>query len=400
EFSVYRRVTDFFTPWEGTRESFHARLTEVFSSAVARSSAGPHRFLLSLSGGLDSRAILSGMDCAKQPLSTYTLGVKGCADQVIAEKLSQITGTSHRFFELDQRYLSDFLPNLRRMVSLTDGMYLTHGLTEMLAFRFLEETDLSVLVRGHCGELAKASLAWPFHTDATVFAMRTREEFLPYFLRRVNYITPIISLRDLLTDSWFERVGHGARLSLEESLRDVSLSPADCCSYIYLHEHHRRFTAASLELFRNVLEVRLPFADQEFLECLFQAPGVWRDGTDIHRGILQALNPALLKVRNSNTGAPGNAGPILEMVLDKFNSLFKRLNVRGYRHYHNFEAWMKRMLIEAVETVLLNRDSLAREMYREHVLRRLIDETRRGAADHAYLLQVLLILALWQEENL
>ncbi|HVR75158.1 MAG TPA: hypothetical protein VMT52_12530, partial [Planctomycetota bacterium] len=47
EVSVYRRVADFFSPWEGTRESFQARLTDVFSSAVARSSEGPHRFLLS-----------------------------------------------------------------------------------------------------------------------------------------------------------------------------------------------------------------------------------------------------------------------------------------------------------------------------------------------------------------
>jgi hypothetical protein len=38
-------------------------------------------------------------------------------------------------------------------------------------------------------------------------------------------------------------------------------------------------------------------------------------------------------------------------------------------------------------------------MLRETGLRQLIDETRRGKADHAYLLQVLLILELWQQEN-
>ena len=36
------------------------------------------------------------------------------------------------------------------------------------------------------------------------------------------------------------------------------LSPPDLCSYVYLHEYHRRVTVPSLEIFRNVAEVRLP----------------------------------------------------------------------------------------------------------------------------------------------
>jgi hypothetical protein len=43
--------------------------------------------------------------------------------------------------------------------------------------------------------------------------------------------------------------------------------------------------------------------------------------------------------------------------------------------------------------------SLARSIFVESSLRRLIGETRSGAADHAYLLQILLILELWQQEN-
>jgi hypothetical protein len=49
---------------------------------------------------------------------------------------------------------------------------------------------------------------------------------------------------------------------------------------------------------------------------------------------------------------------------------------------------------------LLSPDSLSRGVYREATLRRLLEETRRGSADHGYLLQVLLILELWQQENL
>ena len=64
------------------------------------------------------------------------------------------------------------------MVSITDGMYLSHGLTEMLAVRFLDQTGIGVLLRGHGGELAKAHLAWPLHTDAHVYELTTVDELV------------------------------------------------------------------------------------------------------------------------------------------------------------------------------------------------------------------------------
>ncbi len=86
--------------------------------------------------------------------------------------------------------------------------------------------------------------------------------------------------------------------------------------------------------------------------------------------------------------------------MDKFNSLFKRLNVYGYRHYHNFGAWMNALLVNSVEAVLLDDLSLNRGIVSASALRQLIADTRRGVSDHGYLLQALLILELWQKQVL
>jgi asparagine synthase (glutamine-hydrolysing) len=396
----YARLDTSFQPWEGTKAEYLVTLCEAFNDAVHRTLRGEHRFGISLSGGLDSRAILSAIDCAQTPIAAYTLGEQGCADEVIAKKLAQIAGATHYFDAIDSQYLEGFLPNLGQMVSLTDGMYLSHGLTEMLALQLLEKSDCSVLLRGHGGELAKASLAWPLHTDERIYAMQNKEEFVSYLLERLNYVGRQVALRELFSEDWWASLEGGARRSLEESIADVRLAPPDLCSYLYLEEAHRRFTIPSLELFRNLVEVRLPFVDEDFLAVLFRAPTCWRDGTDVHRAIIGANLPAFLNVRNSNTGAPVNAGPILEKILDRANSLFRRLNLYGYRHYHNFELWMKRQLVDSVEKVLLEPDSPTHKIYREDTLRRLIGETRHGAADHGYLLQILLIFELWQREHL
>jgi hypothetical protein len=270
----------------------------------------------------------------------------------------------------------------------------------MLALQLVSSAGISMLVRGHGGELAKTDAAWPLHTDDRVRSFASASELLPYLLGRLDYIRADVRPSDIFTEAWAGRMEGVPRRSLEDAVAGVSLGPADLCSYLYLSQHHRRCTVASLELFRQAVEVRLPFVDPEFLRVLFRGAPEWRADTTIHRAVTRAGNAALLRVRNSNTGAPADASARTERALDKVNSLLKRLNVRGYRHYHNFQAWMQAELLSSVETVLLAPASLDRGVLREAGVRRLLDDTRRGRGDYSYLLQVLLLLELWQQEHL
>ncbi len=398
--SITRRAAmgDLFKQRPRSKNEYLEAVQAAFSTAVRRCLQGEHRFALSLSGGLDSRAILAATD-GRRPLTTYTLGIKGCADEIIAERLASIAATDHRFFELNDEYLKDFLPNLATLVSLTDGNYLSHGLTEMLALRFISESPGTVLLRGHGGELAKAHLAWPLHTDAHVGTLANLDALVPYLSKRANYLTQNLPLDQLLTPSAAPRAGTGTADSFREVLADLPLRPAEACSYLYLREHHRRFTIASMELFRAAVEIRLPFVDPDFLAVLLSGPPAWRDDTEIHRALTRIGPPALLKVRNSNTGAAADAGPLTERVMDKFNTLFKRANIPGYRHYHNFDAWMRDRLLSTIEAELMGSAAATRAYVRPETLARMVQETRGGAADHGYALQCLLILELWQREN-
>ncbi len=282
------------------------------------------------------------------------------------------------------------------MVAQTDGLYMTHGLTESLALRFLEPFDCQALLRGHGGELAKTSLAWPFHTDATVHAARDEAAFRDYFFRRVGYLAAPGARQRVLRRPWSDDVEQRARASLDRTLDAAGLAPANACAYVYLHEHHRRYTVPSLQLFRSLFDVRLPFADEAFLEVLLGGDPRFRDDTTLHRRIVAAHSPGLMRVRNSNTGAPLWAGPLLESGLDKLNTVLKRLGVYGFRHYHAFDDWMRRMLLQSVREVLLDERTLDRGVIDRDGVTSVLDEMERGVADHAYLLQVLLIVELWQ----
>jgi asparagine synthase (glutamine-hydrolysing) len=397
----YASLVPLFTQSEESKPRYLERLNTAFSHAMDHAVHGDAQFGLSLSGGLDTRVILSALDSRRLPVSTFTIGGKGCADEVIGDQLSRLTRTDHQFIELGDRYLGDLVPNMRRMVSLTDGMYISHGFTETLALEAFERSTFSVLLRGHAGELAKTSTAWPLHTDASINAMTSVDQFVPYLLRRLDAYYHGGSLRNAFNGAAAElfRNGH-PRHTLQQAVGDAALAPADLCSYLYLHEYHRRVTVPSLDIFRHVVEVRVPLADPEFLRVVLQGRREWREGTEIHRALIGFNSRRLLRVRNPNTGARAGAGPGEEWVFDKLNSVLRRLNVYGYRHYHDFDGWMRRSFLDSIERVLLSKDALSRPHVHPDGVARLVAEAKQGMRTHDHVLQLLANVELWQQENL
>jgi asparagine synthase (glutamine-hydrolysing) len=394
----YASLADSFEERETSRHEYHERLGQAFDRAMEDAVAGIQRVGLSLSGGLDTRVILSALDRRQVPMTTFTIGGKGCADEVIAAQLSRMAKTDHQFIELGNEYLGDLVPNMRRMVSLTDGMYISHGFTETLALRAFEQSEFPVLLRGHAGELAKTSTAWPLHTDASINAMTSAEEFVPYMFGRLNRHYHGESLRGVFTGDAAAAAENGhARHTLERAVAGVSLAPADLSSYLYLHEYHRRVTVPSLEIFRHVVDVRLPLADTDFLDVVLQGRRAWREGTDIHRHLIGRSGGRFLGVRNPNTGARAGAGPLEEWAFDKVNSALRRLNVYGYRHYHSFDGWMRQSFLESVERVLLGPESRDRGLLHVPAVQSLLRDARQGAQRHDHVLQLLVNVELWQQ---
>ncbi len=383
------------------RPEYERLLVERFSEAMDHAVDGGDGFGLSLSGGLDTRVLLAALDRRHIPLATFTIGGKGCADEAIAKTLSRMVASDHRFIELGNQYLGDLVPNMQRMVALTDGMYISHGFTEGLALQAFEASSFQVLLRGHVGELAKTSTAWPLHTDARTASMTSRDEFTTYIARRLDgYYHGASLARVFPSQAELFGAGHGARV-LTNAIAGADLPTSELCSYLYLHEYTRRVTIPSLEIFRDVVEVRMPLADPVFLDAVTQGRREWREQTEIHRLLIGANGRKFLGVRNTNTGARAGAGPAEEWVFDKINSVLRRLNVPGYRHYHAFfDGWMRQAFLDSVERVLLAPEALDRRDVSADGMRALVADAKQGSHEHDHVLQVLASVELWQRDSL
>jgi len=76
-------------------------LGRLFKSAVRKRVNNNERIGITLSGGLDSRAILAAVPEDYKPLHTFTFGQKGCEEIKIAARASKIKGAIHHILILN-----------------------------------------------------------------------------------------------------------------------------------------------------------------------------------------------------------------------------------------------------------------------------------------------------------
>jgi len=352
---------------------------------------------LSLSGGLDTRGILAGLGKEAEGIFSYTLGLTGCADQKLAESMARVARTKHEFVELDRKYLGNFEKMAQSMIHLSDGMYHPHESTEMLALEYFKRSPFRILLRGHGGEIAKAALAYPIMAMPQVHAFSRAQDIMNYIFDTTNLVIRDIVPEQLFTRTFSEVFREGPRQSLQDSCGRASkrLAPADLCIYYYINEHIRRQVVASLEIFRTQIEVRMPYIDEGFIHNLLKLPVKYRNTGEVHIELIKLCMPGLVKIPNSNTGAPLDASLARLWVTDKFNSLMKRLSISGFRHYTEYQKWHREEFREASQRILFSDRTASRNLYNMDVLKSIFEIHLSGKRNYGHLLGTTVGIELW-----
>ncbi len=355
------------------------------------------RMGISLSGGLDSRAILAAMKADAKGMLSYTLGLAGCHDENLAGRMAQAAGTVHTMLALGPEYLGDFKSMAETLIYYSDGFYHPHESTEKLALDYFKKAAIQHLFRGHGGEIAKAGLAYPIQVDRTVRHLKNVESVLNYIGRRAALVSRGVDLPVIFDRDFYRAMDNGWHESLKDTASDIDmdLSPEDLCIYFYIQEWVRRQVVSSLSIFRSQIEIRLPYLDEHFLAMLLKLPVDRRYEGEIQKEIVGQCMPALGRIPDSNTGAPLHAGRFRLYATDKFNSVMRRLSLPGFRHYTEFEKWQRNEFKESMERIIFDEKTLDRTIYNPDGLKTVFENHVSGKSNHAHLLGTVSGLELW-----
>jgi asparagine synthase (glutamine-hydrolysing) len=252
----------------------HARA--IWSAAIVRRLDRAERPGLTLSGGLDSRAILAEASRHRDHLRAVTYGVPQSDDVRIAACVARAAGAEWELFPL---YADGWLERRTNRIFETDGLMDLVDLMHAEVFEHLPSA-FDVYLSGYIGDAVAGSTLF--------FAEQSQE-----FLATMPYYGGTLSMK------------HDEALAVAAQLIQGTPGPPRFAAYEHkLPQSTNRITAAA----RPYVTVRRPFVDYRFFEVCQRIPPTWRASHRWRERWLVSTYPELFaRIANQQTGVPAQS---------------------------------------------------------------------------------------------
>jgi asparagine synthase (glutamine-hydrolysing) len=405
-----------------SNDEYYEEFTVLFLKAIQKNMKGDHRFGLSLSGGLDSRAVAAGAIKNGLHFNTYTFGDVKSEEFIYAAQVAKVLEVKHNCFMIDPSYLIQFA---NKAVKLTDGMCScmhSHGIS--IFNQLKENTDVelcgmeTIFNYLHLKELSKFKERYYSNkNDEMIF------ERIFGSLSKNDKINAFEIRKKLFSDEYYKKIKDLPMQSFDEirsampsDLKDAS--PFKKIDYYSLTQRQRRHTLYGEILIRSQVEVRLPLFENDLFDFVLRLPERFRVEEKLLyiKGIFQ-LYPALLSIPNANNGLPLNANFVMRdiekikglsqryllaavrrinMALNKKNT-FRPQNKKPLADYNYWFRTNSELRDFTVQTIL-SKEAKSRPYFNFTTIASLLDRHFKGLDYNAELIGRLLTFEIWNRQ--
>ncbi len=278
------------------QQSSAASAVDALNQEVARwSSNNPY---LSLSGGFDSRVILSSLLAQGIRPHLITMGRNESSDVKVAKGIASTFGLDHDLIKIT---LDDFLDKASTISALTNGTKTAwHWHTYLYPLKASIPQSSTFFV-GTLGEFARC-----YYFDKG-FIGQVSNSFTPYTLNRfwslklhrhptfqeyeLNGIAP--ELREQLSEEGMsQRVQRLSRYCHQQFLPGLTR--------YYFEQRVPNFYANGIKMYLASSQWRSPFHSREWINSIWNLSSSWKLGSNWHRYAIQSNFPALLEFPEEN----------------------------------------------------------------------------------------------------
>ena len=354
--AILRRST-YFRPreWENQDalepESYYQELRDVFTRNLPRYFNGRQPIGMTLTGGLDTRAIMAWRNAAPDSLRCYTFGgmFRDCQDVVVARQVAKICEQGHQVIPVASEFLSRFAHYAERSVYLTDG-----------CVNVRRSPDLYVSEKAR--QIAPVKIVGTYGSEV---------------LTQVPTFKPMKPVPGLFSPELLAHVQQ-AETAYTEARREHPVTFAAFRQSPWLHH-------GVLALEETQLTVRSPYLDNEFVRTVFRAPKSAQADGDVRLRLISEGSPALGRLR-TDRGVGGSTGclfaaasrALLEFTfkaehaydyampqwLARIDHLFSPFHLEraflGRHKQFHFRVWYRNVLAEYVRQMLFDSRALSR----------------------------------------
>jgi len=306
---------------------------------------------MSLTGGLDTRAVMAWYRGSQGSLPCYTFGgvYRDCRDVLVARRVARACGQSHQVIEAG----ADFLPRFPQLAERT--VYLTDG-------------------------YADVSCSPPFYVcrqAREIAPVRMTGNYGDQILRRWRAFKPTMPAGDVFQPELLEHV----RSAHETYNRIADTHPLSFSAFRQAPWHH----SSLLALEQTQLVQRSPFLDNDLVRINFRAPASAVGNNGVRLRLIKDGNPGLRQIR-TDIGVGGKHEAFPGAIVRRYQDFtfkaeyaydhgmpqwvaridhalapfhLERLFLGRHKFYH-FRVWYRDALSKYVQEMLLDRLTLSR----------------------------------------
>jgi asparagine synthase (glutamine-hydrolysing) len=385
------RKTTYFEPreWEEQPaqepESYYRDLRDIFSRNLPRYFNGNERIGISLTGGLDTRAIMAWQETQPDSLLCYTFGsmFRDCRDVTVARQVARVCQQPHQVIPVREEFLVSFPRYAERTVYLTDG----------------------------CTSVSHSPDLYVNERAAKIAPVRMTGNYGDEVLRRQRVFRPADPPSGLFHPEFLSHI-HRAR---ETYAGLVQQHPLSFAVFRQAPWHHHGLLA----LEETQVSLRTPYLDNEFVRQNFRAPEAVSANNDLRARLIADGKPTLSKLR-TDLGFGGRTGTLFGAASRRFHRFtmkaeyaydygmpqwmakidhlvsllhFEHLFLGRHKFYH-FRVWYRDALSNYVREMLLDPRSLSRPYLEPKELEPMVRAHLKGDRNNTTQIHQLLSLEL------
>jgi asparagine synthase (glutamine-hydrolysing) len=381
--STYFRPCEWEKQAQMDPEAYFQELRDAFSRNLPLYFAGNERIGMALTGGLDTRIIMSWQHSAAGTLPCYTFGgpYRDCHDVRVARRIASLCQQSHEVITVGDEFLSRFPHYAERTMYITEG-----GVDVNRA------SDLYVSEKAR--KIAPVKVVGTYGSEIVRHAVMFKAVKPPQGLFRPEFLPYVGQAAD--TYGGFRR---------EHPLTFAAFRQSPWY-------HH-----GVLALESSQLTVRSPYLDNDFVRTVFRGPLTDGPDGDVRLRLIREGNPTLAKIP-SDRGVGGDAtfGAISRGLLEfTFKAEYaydygmpqwvaradhivaplhlERLFLGRHKLVH-YRVWYRDVLSKYVREILLDSRTLSRPYLDPKGVEALVDEHTKKGLNHTSAIHKLLSLEL------
>jgi asparagine synthase (glutamine-hydrolysing) len=364
-------------------DRYYRELREVFSHKLPRYFAGRLPMAMSLTGGLDTRAIMAWYKGPEGSLPCYTFGgtYRDCRDVLVARRVARACGQPHQVIQAGADFLSQFPQLAERTVYLTDG----------------------------CADVSCAPPFYVCRQAREIAPVRMTGNYGDQILRRFRAFKPTIPAAEVFRPELLAHV-----TAAREAYNGIAdTHPLSFAAFRQAPWHH--YSLLALE--QTQLTQRSPFLDNDLVRTNFQAPACAIENNNVRLRLIADGNPALRLIR-TDIGIGGKHAAFQGGIARRYQDFtfkaeyaydygmpqwvaridhalspfhLERLFLGRHKYYH-FRVWYRDALSKYVQEVLLDPLTLSRP----YLNRKAVEAVVRGhlMGDHNYTTEIHKLLSL------